>query len=1039
MESFEESNASKDNLLEPPSINDCLTDEEDVKATIKPRLSPLPRRRSSVSSDDGDLEPPPTVARKVSFADAFGFDLVSVKEFDTWELPTVTPNFVMESIKLEEFYLTPSFILPPISNMERLHAKKVTLESVDFIPGTSSMKGIIRVLNVSFEKQVYVRMSLDNWKSYYDQLAEYVPDSCNGETDQFFFTISLVSPYQKEGAKVDFCICYETAVGTFWDNNDGHNYVLTCQKKEQIVEVDKPSEEVIDKNKKSCLKPSLSKEDEDSDIFQEENPAATEKYIPRIICSHDDFSEDNNDEEKEDKSREKNNGDESDVELFLSQRLMNARITSSEEKNSTGFSEKSIDQQLDEGIKYVKNSYSGTSDYNSQQPEECDYPGEYLPIIEVTPSNETEDLTISCDDHDSENYKEYTRTQECLDESEETDLYLHDSEFNEQETMSPVIIDEVPCSEPCQWSSTEEQSQDTISDSCLKISETPRILQADTMQFTEIVEVLDANANPNNSHSIVTLPYFSTQDTKGRKDEQNEKIKSKTIENDTLLPVTTEHTEREDPMLFRQQEDFQNLSYKYKSFCSSVLENDYTEQNEKVCSFISSGDSYLFREGQARDLGKVEATKSTNLTSSLCKDTKNIDYVTELSDVKQYNSTGKEAELSDSDNRPATLSKQYYVTAQDNQVHEKIQVTDDKDVVPGSGDHTERAVHAIYDSETESSVLDCSPSIACAAAENVTQSTFHECNAMLGSLPSEQTQGYKVIIAKITEEKGQSQTCSQDRQGSKASYMDIGNIGNVQAQQVMDEKSEQNVTFVSEKNIELTSENIVSVDKTMVENLGKESKLNIGNMSHLPAEEIIHGGAEYITRGQYEIEHYDNRSNGLVRECVGEHDVPVTQPSNGFTVLGQDLDVRSGDGVAVEKDTVDFTDLSQLIIREDKYSVQANMEERYAGPSILISGPDDEGDAQCLEAEQHSKLEDTQIDYHNDHTCPDHQMQTDTMATEPINIGHVSSKVFCFLMFVVFAGLMYHFDFLVCFALYLFSLYWLYWEGGRNKNLVRKK
>lgn len=258
MESFEESNASKDNLLELPSIDDYTTDEEDVKATIKPRLSPLPRRRSSVSSDDGDLEPPPTVARKVSFADAFGFDLVSVKEFDTWEIPIVTPNFVMESIKIEEFYLTPSFILPPVSvMMERLHSTKVTLESVDFIPGISSMKGIIRVLNVSFEKHVYVRMSLDSWQSYYDLLAEYLPDSCNEETDQFFFTISLVSPYQKEGARVDFCICYKTAVGTFWDNNDGHNYVLTCHKKEEVVEDEKPSDEVVDKNKKSCLKPLL--------------------------------------------------------------------------------------------------------------------------------------------------------------------------------------------------------------------------------------------------------------------------------------------------------------------------------------------------------------------------------------------------------------------------------------------------------------------------------------------------------------------------------------------------------------------------------------------------------------------------------------------------------------------------------------------------------------------------------------------------------------------------------------------------------------
>lgn len=259
MESFEENNGDKDKLLEPPSATDLYTEEDDVKATIKPRLSPLPRRRaSSVSSDDGDLEPPTTVTRKVSFADAFGFDLVSVKEFDTWDVPIVSPNFETESEKIEEFYLTPDFILPSISGlMERLYAKKVSLESVDFIPDTTSMKGIIRVLNVSYEKQLYVRMSLDDWHSFYDLLAEYIPDSSNGKTDQFCFTITLVSPYQKEGARVEFCICYETPIGTFWDNNDGSNYVLTCQKKETFVEVDKSSEDVADKNKKSCLKPAL--------------------------------------------------------------------------------------------------------------------------------------------------------------------------------------------------------------------------------------------------------------------------------------------------------------------------------------------------------------------------------------------------------------------------------------------------------------------------------------------------------------------------------------------------------------------------------------------------------------------------------------------------------------------------------------------------------------------------------------------------------------------------------------------------------------
>lgn len=721
---------------------------------------------------------------------------------------------------------------------------------------------------------------------------------------------------------------------------------------------------------------------------------------------------------------------------------MNARITSSDEKYSTGFSEKAIspnDRQLDRGIQYLKNTYSGTPDFNLQQPEECDDSGEHLPMTEATESEDTKDfISLLSSDYHSGHHNELTRAQECLDGGEETDLFLHDSKLNEQEKLSPVIIDEVLYREPCQWSSTEQQSEDSISDSCLNISETPLIVQADTRQLSEI-EVLDNNANPDFSQSIVTVPCFSTQDTKRIKDKQSEKSKSETIENDTLLPVTTEHTEKEHCILFSQQEDFQNLSNECKFSNSNVLEKENTEPNEKVYSFTSSGDAYLFREGQVRDIGEDETTQNTN-TTPLCKDTKHIDDVTEPPEDKQYILTGKELELSHSDITPAALSKKYHLTAQDShcdQVHEKTQVTDNKNVVSETGDPMFSSVRAVYVSEKESSVPDFSPSVARTAAENATQSTFHEWNAILGSFPSEQTQGSKVIIAKITEEKGQSQTRSQDRQGSNGSFIDIGDSETIRAQQEIDEKSKEKVTFVSEKNIELMSEDFISGNKKRVENLAEE------NNSHLCTEDIHYGGAAHISRGQYELEHYDSRSNCLVGESVVEHEVPNKHSSNGFTPLGQDLDVRLEEDVAAEKETVDSTELSQLMINDDIENtddVQANMEEGYVGPSILISEPDDdEEDAQYL-AEEQSKLEDAQYYYHHDQTTGlEKQIQTGTVAAESINMGHVSSKVFCFIMFVVFAGLMYHFDFLVCFALYLFSLYWLYWEGGRSENPVRKE
>lgn len=256
--SEEPSQISKDNFLEVPNLSDSLSEDEEVKATFKPGFSPQPSRRGSESSEDMYLDSPPPGARRVSFADTFGFNLVSVKEFDCWDLPSVSTNFDLRKdiFHTEEYVLSPKFELPSSKEdlMQQLQVQKAILESTEYPPGSTSVKGVIRVLNISFEKLVYVRMSLDDWQTYYDILAEYIPNSCDGETDQFSFKISLVPPYQKDGSKVEFCIRYETSVGTFWSNNNGTNYILVCQKKEQEPEPVKQREEVSNKQIKGCLK-----------------------------------------------------------------------------------------------------------------------------------------------------------------------------------------------------------------------------------------------------------------------------------------------------------------------------------------------------------------------------------------------------------------------------------------------------------------------------------------------------------------------------------------------------------------------------------------------------------------------------------------------------------------------------------------------------------------------------------------------------------------------------------------------------------------
>ncbi|KAI4825371.1 hypothetical protein KUCAC02_021054 [Chaenocephalus aceratus] len=243
-------------LLGVPLLGCWDMDEEncEVLIGIRPKSSPLPRRRSSIEEDE-ESEMPLSSSRRVSFADGKGLSLVQVKEFVTWDVPKQPEcNLSVGNAKdAEEYFLFPTTFSLPLSTEElflKVQTQKVELENIEFLPGTTILKGVVRVLNVSYNKAVYIRTSLDSWSSHFDLLAEYVPGPSDSLMDLFSFRLTLVPPFGEQGARVDFCLRYETPLGTFWANNNDRNYVLSChQRKKERKE--KPQKENV---KKSCLK-----------------------------------------------------------------------------------------------------------------------------------------------------------------------------------------------------------------------------------------------------------------------------------------------------------------------------------------------------------------------------------------------------------------------------------------------------------------------------------------------------------------------------------------------------------------------------------------------------------------------------------------------------------------------------------------------------------------------------------------------------------------------------------------------------------------
>ncbi|XP_013870019.1 uncharacterized protein LOC106521822 [Austrofundulus limnaeus] len=241
-------------------------EEQDAEG-MEASSSPAGSTTEEETDEDSEPEPPPVIRRKVSFADAFGLNLVSVKEFDNADVtePEVSWAKGREVTRLaEEFYLSCLFTVPstPEELDQRLHAQMIELESIELLPGTSTLRGIIRVLNLCYSKSVYARVSLDRWRGYFDLQAEYIPGSSDRKTDRFTFSYTLVPPFETGGTRLEFCLRYETPEGTFWANNQEMNYVLFCHQKGQ-TSVAQTDEESSYRSKRSCLKSNRSEDSEE--------------------------------------------------------------------------------------------------------------------------------------------------------------------------------------------------------------------------------------------------------------------------------------------------------------------------------------------------------------------------------------------------------------------------------------------------------------------------------------------------------------------------------------------------------------------------------------------------------------------------------------------------------------------------------------------------------------------------------------------------------------------------------------------------------
>lgn len=217
----------------------CIRPDFWSQAFLTPNLPFFPDEE--FDDDDFFL---PIKNKRVVFADSHGMSLTAVRVFSDEEeqsdldlLPSLQD---LGSLSEDGYSCTVSTCCPgtrlrlafpqPSADFQafraRLAKSMVTLENCSV--SEQALKGTVRVRNVTFQKDVRVRITFDSWQSYRDVPCTYLQKRFGGpQTDIFEFNIAIPKVLDAK-RKIEFCLMYLPGGQTepFWDNNNGQNYSI---------------------------------------------------------------------------------------------------------------------------------------------------------------------------------------------------------------------------------------------------------------------------------------------------------------------------------------------------------------------------------------------------------------------------------------------------------------------------------------------------------------------------------------------------------------------------------------------------------------------------------------------------------------------------------------------------------------------------------------------------------------------------------------------------------------------------------------------
>jgi hypothetical protein len=121
----------------------------------------------------------------------------------------------------------------PAATSDRLR-QPVRVERVFLSADNKTLVGSVAVANLSFQKTVVARFTLDYWKTTSEVLAEYNNDVRRKQQadgyDRFNFNIKLADQANLEAKAMFFCVKYVVNGVEYWDNNNLTNFQVDFRK-----------------------------------------------------------------------------------------------------------------------------------------------------------------------------------------------------------------------------------------------------------------------------------------------------------------------------------------------------------------------------------------------------------------------------------------------------------------------------------------------------------------------------------------------------------------------------------------------------------------------------------------------------------------------------------------------------------------------------------------------------------------------------------------------------------------------------------------